>query len=80
MEAMTEKEQQLKKIFGYLTSGNEELITLGLVMYGEFCPSHYKETYDSVKRVENIAGEVAKAQINVYFKRKSHEKISKIKL
>ena len=73
MEDMTEKEKQLKKIFGYLTSGNEELITLGLVMYGEFRPSYYKD-------VKNIKEDVAKAQINVYFKRKSHEKLSKTKL
>jgi hypothetical protein len=80
MEAMTEKEKQLKKIFEYLTSGNEELVTLGLVMYGEFCPSHYKETYESVRRVENTAGQVARAQISVYFKRKLYEKIGKSKL
>lgn len=72
MEAMTEKEKQLKKIFGYLTSGDEELITLGLVMYGEFVPEYYK----SVK----ILQDTAKAQISVYFKRKSHEKLSKTKL
>lgn len=78
METMTEKEKQLKKIFGYLTSGDEELITLGLVMYGEFCPSHYKEYYEQT--LTHYRGDVAKAQINVYFKRKSHEKLSKTKL
>lgn len=78
MEAMTEKEKQLKKIFGYLTSGDEELITLGLVMYGEFCPSYYKDMHENTPT--HYKGDVAKAQINVYFKRKSYEKLSKTKL
>lgn len=81
MKGKTEKDEMLKKIYQYLISEDGELVTLGLAMYGEFCPSHYKDIYESVKHVENTAGQTAKAQIRVYLKRKEHEKsISKTKL
>lgn len=77
---MKEKEETLKKIYQYLTSGDEELITLGLVMYGEYTPTKpAKVIFESVKRMQSKKG-IAQAQIRLYFKRKAYAKISKGKL